>query len=264
MSREKSRKRSIIKGHAPSYRDSEQIEGYYSAAGRVIKRKVKGVTAVQPCPYPEDSQRTFLALWISACRKGEVILLRPEQWSWNEQAISGFDIPVLKKREKVKDSNGNIIYKPVEIQVRQQDGSNQSHTIYRPVTRPVETFRNPVVPRDIPLAEKFIDLIQELEREDYSYILYTKTRFKREPVKDRHMSERSVNDRIDELHSDLFPQAIRALHVRYLRDKFGKDFDTPELKEHLNWSSTGMAEYYLSGQKLANAMGITNIPQRRK
>ncbi len=261
MSREKSRKRSIIKGHAPSYRDPQQIEDYYGAADRAINRKVKGVTAVQTCPYPEDSQRTFLTLWISGCRKGEVVLLRTDQWKWNEEAIRGIRLPVLKKREKVLDSNGNTIYKPVVLQVMQPDGSIQPQTTYRPLTRSVETFRDHLVPRDIPLGEKFIDLVHSLKEDGYKYILYTKTRFKREPVKDQHMSVRSVNDRIDELHTDLFPQGIRALHVRYLRDKFGKDFDTPELKDHFNWSSTDMAVYYLGGQKLANAMGIKKIPE---
>ena len=40
----------------------------------------------------------------------------------------------------------------------------------------------------------------------------------------------------------------------------GEDFDAPELKDLFKWSSGEMATYYLSGQKLANKMGIKRLP----
>jgi hypothetical protein len=45
-----------------------------------------------------------------------------------------------------------------------------------------------------------------------------------------------------------------------LRDRYGGNFDAPELKELFKWSSGEMATYYLSGQKLANKMGIKRLP----
>ena len=253
-------KRSIMGGDAPSYRGVDQIQGYYDAADQVMMRKVGGVMAVQACPYPEDSKRFFLTLWISACRKGESVMLHPDQWKWNSEAIRGVKLPVLKKRERVYGLDGKPVYREEVIPVMQQDGSIQSQKIFRPMSKRKIEYRDHLIPRDIPLGEKFIDMVHNLNTEGYKYILFKRERFTRKPDKTKATSVRSVNDRIDELHSELFPHGIRALHVRFMRDKFGQAFDTPELKEHLKWSSEGMAVYYLSGQKLANAMGIKRLP----
>ena len=45
-----------------------------------------------------------------------------------------------------------------------------------------------------------------------------------------------------------------------MKSRYGDDFDVPELKELLKWSSGDMAIYYLSGQKLAKMMGIKKLP----
>ena len=78
-------RRTIMKGDAPSYSGPEQIEGYYNNADVPILRTVKKghnkITAVQSCPYPEDSRRSFLTLWISGCREGEAVMLNPARIS---------------------------------------------------------------------------------------------------------------------------------------------------------------------------------------
>jgi len=245
-------------GDAPGYRGPQQIQGYYDAAYKEIKRKVRGFEAVQPCPYPEDSQRHFLALWVSGCREGEAIMLNPGGWSWTADSIGYKKTPVLKKREKIRDHEGNIIYKKVVSKVRQQDGSLSDEIIYRPETRQKLEYREHVVPRDMPLVEEFITMLEQLQEQGYSYVLYRRLPFNREPIPTQPCSTTIVQDRLAELHPDLFPHACRALQVRYLRSKYGKDrFGTPELKQHFKWSSTEMAVYYLSGQDLADAMGIT-------
>ena len=253
-------RRTIMKGDAPSYSGPEQIEGYFEAAEKVIKRKVNGTITKQPCPYPEESQRTFLTLWVSGCREGEGILLEPGQWRWNEEAIRGLKVPVLKKREKVRDAQGNVVYKEVQVEVMQQNGSIQTQTIYRPLSKRKIIYRDHVMPADMPLGQHFIDMVHTLKEDGYKYILYRTLPFNKDPMKEEHMGERTVQNRITELHPDLFPHGIRALQVRYLKARFGDEFDTPELKEHFKWSSTEMAVYYLSAQKLAKKMGIKRLP----
>jgi len=257
-----------MKGDAPSYSGPDQIEGYYTAADEIIKRRVdaaikpefKGELVKQPCPYPEESQRTFLTLWVSGCREGEAVLLEPGQWRWNEEAIRGLKVPVLKKREKVRDAQGNVVYREIQVEVMQPNGSIQTQTIYRPLSRRKVVYRDHVMPADMPLGQRFIDMVHTLKEDGYRYILYRTLPFYKDAMKDDHMGERTVQNRITELHPDLFPHGIRALQVRYLRDRYGDDFDIPDLKDHFMWSSTEMAIYYLSAQKRAKKMGIKHLP----
>lgn len=250
-------RRTIMGKDAPSYRGPEQIALYYNSANDVIKRKVRDIEKVQPCPYPEESQRHFLTVWISACREGEAILLEPDKWKISANSIGYRKVPVLKKREKVRDKNGKPIYKKVEAQVRQQDGSLQTEIIYRPESRQKIEYREHIMPRDTPLCEKFIQIVTKLQEQGYKYILYRKTAFYRDSIPDKHCSTRTVVNRITELHPDLFPHGIRALHIRYLRDRYGRAFGPEKIKDHLKWSSTEMVYHYLGGQEIADAMGIT-------
>lgn len=251
-------RRTIMGGDAPSYRGPQQIEGYYNAAHQDIIRKVRGVTKVQPCPYPEDSQRTFLTLWGTGCREGEAIMLKPTDFKWDAKGFGSPKLPVLKKREKVRDSEGNIIYKEVITKVRQQNGSIQDQVIYRPESKRKLVYREHLIPRDTPLIEELIQIIENLQDQGYKYLLYRMLPFSRTPVPNQSCSETIVQDRVTELHPDLFPHGIRALHARYLRARYGKEkFDTPQLKDHFKWSSTEMAVYYLSGQDLADIMDIS-------
>ena len=257
-------RRTIMKGDAPSYSGPGQIEGYYNDADvpilRTVRKGKNKVTAVQSCPFPEDSRRSFLTIWISGCREGEAVMLNPFQWKWNNEAILGLKLPVLKKRVKVKDAMGNVIYKPVMQKIMQQDGTIRDQTIYRPMSKQKIEYRDHLIPVDIPLGQTFIDMIHNLQTEGIHYILFKRKRFTREIVKDKATSTRSVQSRITELHPDLFPHGIRALLTRYLRDRYGSEFDAPELKDLFKWSSGEMAVYYLSGQKLANKMGIRKLP----
>jgi len=251
-------RRTIMGGDAPSYRGPEQIQEYYDSANLVIKRKVRGIVAKQKCPYPEDSQRTFLTLWAGGFREGESIMIDPKGWKWTADSLGYQKAPVLKKREKVRDPSGKPIYKKVTSRVIQQDGSIQDEIIYRPLTKQKIEYREHIIPRDMPLVEEYIKIIQSLQEQGYRYMLYKNAPFQRVPIPHKPCSETTVQSRIDELHPELFPHGIRALHARYLRKRYGKDrFDTPELKQHFKWSSTEMAVYYLSGQDLADAMDIT-------
>jgi len=260
QSSEGRRRRSIKHGDAPYYRGISQIQGYYDAAYEKLKRKVFGVEKVQFAPFPEDSQRHFLTLWVSGAREGEAIMLKPEEWKWNEEAIGYGKMPVLKKREVVKDAEGNLVYYPVTVKERQPNGSIQDTIIYRKESRPRLEYREVLVPRDYPLAEEFLDMVQRLQEEDYRFILHARTKFVRTPIKDKACTTRTVQNRITELHPELFPHAIRALQARYLRDRYGKDFDTPELMDRFKWSSSEMAQYYLGAQKQAEIMGISRLP----
>lgn len=250
-------RRTIMGGDAPYYHDRDQILEYYHSAYKDIKRKVRGVKLVQPCPYPMDSQRHFLTLWASGCRAGEGVLLEADGWSWTEDSLGYKKCPVLKKREKIRDSEGNTIYKKVISKVRQQDGSILDQVIYRPESKRKIVYREHVIPREMPLMNEFIKLIQWHRNHGYKHLLFKRNPFTREVIKDQHCSLTIVQDRINELHPDLFPHGIRALQVRYLRKRYGRDFDIPELKQHFKWSSEAMAVYYLSGQDLADAMGIS-------
>src|SRR4030042_4298660 len=250
-------RRTIMGGHAPSYRGPQQIQGYYDSAHQEIKRKARGGDAVQPCPYPEDSQRTFLTLWASGCREGEAVMLEPTGWKFSADSIGYKRTPILKKREKERDPQGNVIYRKVATKVQQQDGSITEEIVYRPMSRQRIEYREHVLPRDTPLMEEFIAIIQRLQEQGYRYVLYRQLPFSRAPIPDQSCSATIVQDRITELHPDLFPHGIRALQVRYLRKRYGKDFEAPELMKHFKWASESMAVYYLSGQGLADKMGIT-------
>jgi len=244
-------------GHAPSYRGPQQIQEYYDAAYQEIKRKVRGIDAIQSCPYPEDSQRTFLTLWASGCREGEAVMLEPAGWKWTADSIGYQRAPVLKKREKVRDSDGSVVYRKVVTKVQQQDGSVTEEIVYRPMSKQRIEYREHVLPRDTPLMEEFIAIVKRLQEQGYKYVLYKQLPFTRDPIPSQPCSPTIVQDRITELHPDLFPHGIRALQVRYLRKRLGRDFEAPELKTHFKWSSDSMAVYYLSGQDLADKMGIT-------
>jgi len=252
-------RRTIMGGDAPSYRGPHQIQEYYDSANKTIKRKVRGITKKQPCPYPEDSQRTFLTLWAAACREGEAIMLEPKQWKITADSLGYKKMPILKKREKVRDKENNIIYREVKSKVLQQDGSISDQVIYRPVSRRKLDYREHVISRDMPLIEEFVKVLDSLTEQGYRYLLFKHSPFMRVPMPDTPCSTTIVQDRISELHPELFPHALRAIHIRYLRDRYGKDkFDTPELKEYLKWSSIEMAVYYLSGQEIADRLGISN------
>ena len=256
-------KRSIKHGNVPPYLGPEQILGYYNAAHETIKRKVMGNETVQVCPYPDDSQRHFLTLWMGGPREQEAVMLDPNGYKWDSRVIVYRSMPVLKKREKVRDRNGNIIYKEVPTQVMHQNGTIGEQIVYRPLTKRKMEYRDVVIPSEIPLFREFTDMIQGLKENGYKHVLYKRLKFSRSPVKNDHCSPRTVHNRITELHPDLFPHLLRPLHARFLRSHFkskGKNFDGPEIKEYFNWSTLEMADLYLGAEKIAGLMGIEDLP----
>jgi len=257
-------KRSIKHGNVPPYLGPEQIYGYYNAANETIKRKVNGVEMEQVCPYPEDSQRHFLALWMGGPREQEAIMLDPNGYKWDERVIVYRGMPVLKKREKVRDKKGNVIYKEVVTQVIQQNGSIQEQIVYRPLTKRKIEYRDVVIPSEIPLFKEFTGMVQDLKDQGYNHVLYKRLKFSRVVVKNDHCSPRTVQNRITELHPDLFPHLLRPLHARFLRQYFkdqGKNFDGSEIKEYFKWSTLEMADLYLGADKIAGLMGIEDLPK---
>jgi len=257
-------KRSIKHGDVPPYRGPEQIYNYYNAANEKILRKVFGVTTLQDCPYPEDSQRHFLTLWMGGPREQEAVMLEVEKYGWNEEALAYYNMPVLKKREQVKDGDGNLIYKEVLTKVRQQNGTIEEKIVYRPLTRRKLEYRDVLIPSEIPLFKEFTDMIQYLRDGGYKYVLFKRMKFSREPVKDEPTTTRTVQNRINELHPDLFPHLIRPLHARFLRAHFkekGENFDGSEIKEYFRWSTLEMADLYLGADKMAKLMGIRELPK---
>ena len=262
-------KRSIEKGDAPEYAPGV-AESYYEAAHKIVPRRVlvkegdiyKRRLVETECPYPEDSQRDFLTLWISGARETEGCLITTEGWVWNDEAIRYKKMPVYKKREKVKDRNGNVIYRPVEEQVIQPNGTIQTQLIYRPLGRRKVEYRDHYVRRDIPLGEKFLDLVHTLREDGYKYMLFKRKRFNRVPIIDQACTRGTVYNRIVELHEDLFPHSLRALHGRYIDYTHGDEVKDRDgfLMDHFKWSSRDMASHYRRTRDLAKAKGIKNLP----
>ena len=191
-------------------------------------------------------------------------MLEVNRYRWNEQALAYYNMPVLKKREQVKDGGGNLIYKEVATKVMQQNGSIEEKIIYRPLTKRKIEYRDVVIPSEIPLFKEFTDMIDSLKDGGYKYMLFKRTKYSRDPIMDEHTTTRTVQNRINELHPDLFPHLIRPLHARFLKAYFkekGKDFAGSEIKEFFNWSTLEMADLYLGAEKIAGLMGIEELPK---
>lgn len=241
-------------GDAPNYRGPEQIHEYYHAAYTEINRKVRGIEKIQPCPYPQESQRAFLTLWVMATRESEALMLEPSQFKISGDSFGYRKTPVLKKREKVRDKEGNIIYRKVPSMVIQQDGSTVEQVIYRPLSKRKAEYREHVVPRDMPLVEEYIKTVDWFRDHGYRFIMFRTLPFSKSHVKDEACSVTTLKDRVTELHPELFPHALRALHVRYMFSRYGDKLD---IKKHLKWSSDEMVKWYLSSQKIASVMDIS-------
>lgn len=131
--------------------------------------------------YPGDSKAYFIILFETGCRVSEALELKPEDFSFNENAIIGYTIPVFKKD---KEETRNIVIRRDE--------------------------RNP-------LAEDFIEIIEEC---DTKYLMPARIPFTRAVIPDQHTTRMTVYNRINEIHPELFPhglRAYRALHLVYER-----------------------------------------------
>lgn len=131
----------------------------------------------RPSTYDyEDSRLVFNTIFQTGARESEAILIRPEMFRYNEEAIMG-RIPLLKKRRKaVRD---------VIIKI---DDRN-------------------------PLALEFRDTLENCKTD---YLLPRRRRYTREIVAHEHTSKSTVYRRITELHPDLWPHAIRGYRASML------------------------------------------------
>ena len=171
-------------------------------------------------PYPEDSKKYGTILFESGCRKAEVVLLKKSMFRWNEEAIQGQNIPVLKKGER---ATRNVL-------IRLDD-------------------KNPLG----------YDLVEYLEACDTEYLLPGRTPFSRTIQGWRHISVKTVYNRITDIHPELWPHALRGYRASMF--VYERDFTIRELVTWFNWSSAEMALHYVRTRDMAKFMGIKNIPR---
>ncbi len=171
-------------------------------------------------PYPEDSKKYATILFETGCRETEAIKLKPEQFKWNEEAIIVSNASVLKKRKKF---TRNIIIK--------RDDRN-------------------------PLAHALIEYVDACKSE---YLMPGLQRFTREVEPWRHVSPKTVYNRITELHPDLWPHALRGYRASML--VYERGFSIQELMGWFEWKSADSAAHYTKTRDLAHAMGIKNVPR---
>ena len=176
-------------------------------------------------PQVTDSKKYATLIFETGCRESEAIKLKPDQFKWNEEAIVISNAPVLKKRKKF---TRDIIIK--------LDDKN-------------------------PLG---YDLIEYVEACKTEYMLPGFGRgFRsggdREVEGWRHVSPKTVYNRIIELNSDLWPHALRGYRASML--VYERGFSIQELMGWFEWKSADSAAHYTKTRDLAHAMGIENVPR---
>jgi len=171
-------------------------------------------------PYPMDSKKYGTILFESGCREAEVIKLKPTMFRINDEAIVGYNIPVLKKRGR---GTRRVVIKLDELN---------------------------------PLGYDFVDYIEECDTE---YLLPGLRPFSREVVPGRHISAKTVYNRITEIHPELWPHALRGYRASML--VYERGFSVQDLVSWFNWKSADMALHYTKTRDMAEAMGIKNVPR---
>lgn len=170
-------------------------------------------------PYPEDSKKYGIILFETGCRKAEVVMLKPGMFRWNDEAIIGQNVPVLKKGKR---ATRGIVIKLDE--------------------------KNPLG----------YDLIEYLASCDTEYLLPGRSPFFRAIQPWRHISVKTVYNRITEIHPELWPHALRGYRASMF--VYERDFKVRDLVSWFDWSSADMALHYTKTRDMAEAMGIENIP----
>ena len=171
-------------------------------------------------PYPEDSKKYGTIIFEVGCREAEAIKLKPTMFRINDEAIVGYNIPVLKKRSRAT--------RMVVIKLDEQN----------------------------PLG---YDLVDYIENCDTEYLLPGRRPFSREIVPSRHISPKTVYNRITEIHPDLWPQALRGYRASML--VYERSFSVQDLVGWFNWKSADMALHYTKTRDMADAMGIKEVPR---
>jgi len=175
---------------------------------------------VEHSPYPEDSRKYGTVTFETGCRKAEVVLLKPGMFKFNEEAIVGRNIPVLKKGRR---ATREIVIKLDE--------------------------KNPLG----------YDLLEYLQNCNTKYLLPGLTPFTRAVQPWRHVSVKTVYNRITEIHPDLWPHALRGYRASMF--VYERDFKVRQLVSWFDWSSADMAMHYTKTRDMAEAMGIKKVPR---
>lgn len=174
----------------------------------------------EDAPYPEDSKMYGTVLFETGCREAEVVLLKPEMFLWNEESVIVRNAPVLKKKKR---TTRDIVIKIDE--------------------------RNP-------LAYPLIEYVEACESD---YLLPGRKRFTREIEPWRHISTKTVYNRIVDIHPDLWPHALRGYRASML--VYERNFSVQDLVGWFNWKSADTALHYTKTRDIASSMGIRELPR---
>lgn len=175
----------------------------------------------------------FTVLFETGGRRWEVILLRPNQVSWNEEAILIRRMEVLKQR-KIKGRKVRNVYIKIEGD---------------------------------PLAPIMIDLVEDC---DTKYLLpgYGEP-FSKTIDPESHISSTHVYNKVCKIDGDIWPHWLRDQRSWQLsapEEEGGRGFDAYLLKAWFEWASMDMPAHYAGRRKekdIMKALGIIKRPTRR-
>ena len=172
-------------------------------------------------PHPEDSKKYATILFETGCRISEVILLKKDMFTWNDGAVIGWHVPVLKKKGET-DATREVMIKLDE--------------------------RNP-------LGYALVEYLEACETE---YLLPGLVPFSRAVRPGAHASRKTCYNRITEMHKDLFPHILRGYRAGMLVNE--RNFSMRQLMGWFDWKSADMATHYTKIRDMAASMGIKKIP----
>ena len=170
-------------------------------------------------PFPEDSRKYATILFETGCRISEVVQLKPDMFTWNEDAVVCWTAPLLKKGEKATR----------RIYIKLDD-------------------RNPLG----------YALVEYLEACKTEYLMPGLKRFTRAIEPWRHVSVKTLYNRITELHPSFFPHILRGYRAGMLVTE--RNFSMRQLMAWFDWKSADMAAHYTKIRDIPESMGIKNIP----
>jgi integrase len=190
-----------------------------------IEPLIKYWQEAEKTPYPQDSRDAFTVTFEGGFRRAEAITIRKDQCQYNEEGIIIRKAPVLKKKR-----------------------------------RQLDMIRDVIIKRDKkdPFSEELVNLINRSK----NYLLPGYKPFTHNKNQLRHLSPRSLYNRINEISPDLFPHALRSYRASFL--VYERGFELRDLVDWFKWDSQGgiqMALHYTSQVDMAKKLGIKNIPK---
>ena len=183
-------------------------------------------------PYPrdskkyamlKDSRRYAIIIFETGCREMEAVKLKPSQFRWDEDSILVENAPVLKKGRR---ATRDILIK--------LDDKN-------------------------PLGYSLVEYLEACEPDEY--LMPGLKKFSREVEPWRHVSPKTVYNRITEMSPELWPHALRGYRASMLVNERG--FSVQNLMKWFSWRNADSAVHYTATKDMAEAMGIDRIPQGR-